>query len=77
MEKLRIYLNGLSTDEQKQFALACGTSLGYLRKAISEKQALGILTSVKIEQQSQGQVTRIDLHPDNYADYWPELEAAA
>jgi hypothetical protein len=77
MEKLRIYLNSLPTDQQRDFAVLCGTTIGYLRKAISEKQSLGILTSVKIEQNSNGAVTRIDLHPDNFAEYWPELAEAA
>lgn len=77
MEKLRLYLNSLSTDQQKDFALACGTTIGYLRKAISEKQSIGILTSVRIEHCSDRHVTRIDLHPDTYAEYWPELAQAA
>lgn len=77
MEKLRIYLNSLSVDEQKDFAMLCGTSIGYLRKAISSGQELSTSTCVKIEKLSTGNVTRIDLHPNDYLDHWPELAEAA
>ena len=36
MEELRIFLNSLSSDEQRMFACECGTSIGYLRKALSK-----------------------------------------
>lgn len=32
MEELRLYLNSLSLEEQREFATKCGTSIGYLRK---------------------------------------------
>lgn len=35
MEELRLYLNSLSLEEQREFATKCGTSIGYLRKALS------------------------------------------
>ncbi|XTG20286.1 hypothetical protein ACNFZ3_12710 [Escherichia coli] len=41
MEELRIFLNSLSSDEQRMFACECGTSIGYLRKALSKGQVLG------------------------------------
>ena len=43
MEELRIFLNSLSSDEQRMFACECGTSIGYLRKALSKGQVLGHL----------------------------------
>ena len=40
MEELRIFLNSLSSDEQRMFACECGTSIGYLRKALSKGRSV-------------------------------------
>lgn len=64
MEKLREYLNGLSPDEQEQFAHRCDTSVGYLRKAISTKQLLGPNLVIAIERESGGAVTCEDVRSD-------------
>lgn len=77
MDKLLAYLNGLSKEEQIAFADRCETSIGYLRKAISKGQKLGSGLSVLIERESSNQVTRKDLHSDNWAQIWPELVNAA
>lgn len=77
MEKLRAYLNTLSTDQQKSFAEDCGTTIGYLRKAISQNELVKPITCVRIEQNSSGAVTRHDLHPDDWHLIWPELAVAA
>lgn len=76
MNELRSYLNSLSLDEQRDFACQCGTSIGYLRKAISKNQALGAALSVRIETKSTGSVTRQHLHPETWKSIWPELKAA-
>lgn len=76
MEKLRIYLNSKTPQEQKDFAEACKTSVGYLRKAISESSLLNPLTCVLIELKSSGEVTRKDLRPDDWPEIWPELVAS-
>jgi DNA-binding transcriptional regulator YdaS (Cro superfamily) len=72
MEKLRSYLNSLSPREQSEFARSCGTSIGYLRKAISKNQRFRSDLCVLIEQKSSGQVTRKDLIED-WIRHWPEL----
>ena len=77
MEKLRMYLNSLAPDEQRAFAIICGTTIGYLRKAISEGQIINPITCVNIEQESKNKVTRKDLHPDDWRAIWPELAEAA
>lgn len=77
MDKLLAYLNRLSKEEQIAFAERCKTSIGYLRKAISKGQKLGAELSVLIESESSNQVTRKDLHPDDWAAIWPELIDAA
>lgn len=63
MEELRLYLNSLSLEEQREFATKCGTSIGYLRKALSRNHELGAALCVLIEKFSNGEVTRKDLHP--------------
>lgn len=74
METLRNYLNALSLERQRVFAVSCGTSLEYLRKAISKKQKLGAALSVLIETNSGGSVSRKNLHPDDWEKIWPELD---
>lgn len=73
MNELRIYLNTLSQAEKVNFATRCGTSIGYLRKAISTEQTLGAELSVLIEKESGGVVTRQHLHPEKWHNIWPEL----
>ena len=74
METLREYLNALSLDKQRDFSKKCGTSLEYLRKAISKKQKLGAALSVSIEKNSDGSVSRKNLHPHDWEKIWPELD---
>lgn len=76
MEELRIYLNALSLSEQRIFADTCGTTIGYLRKALSKNHELGPALCVLIEKASDGKVTRKDLHPTDWESIWPELKAA-
>lgn len=75
MEKLRIFINSLESEKQRvDFANKCKTTIGYLRNAIHNKKKLGSKLSVLIEKHSLGKVTRIDLHPDDWIDQWPELK---
>jgi DNA-binding transcriptional regulator YdaS (Cro superfamily) len=64
MEKLIEFLNSLEPSDQAAFAEACGTSVGYLRKACSKGQKLGDNICINIERESQGKVTCEDLRPD-------------
>ncbi|ELI8162584.1 TPA: transcriptional regulator [Yersinia enterocolitica] len=73
MEALKTYLNTLSTDQKRLFAAECGTSINYLRKAISVGQVIGPELCVAIEENSNGAVSRQDLNPDNWQKIWPEL----
>jgi len=73
METLRAYLNALTNEQQKSFAISCNTSIEYLRKAISKKQKLGPVLSVLIENNSGCAVSRKDLHPTDWGKIWPEL----
>jgi DNA-binding transcriptional regulator YdaS (Cro superfamily) len=62
---------------QKEFASKCGTSLGYLRKAISKNHELGPALCVLIEKHSFNQISRQSLHPNDWDKIWPELKATA
>ncbi|MES2262150.1 MAG: hypothetical protein V4724_26820 [Pseudomonadota bacterium] len=73
MDKLIKYLNDLPKADQVAFAIACKTTIGYLRKAASAGQLLHTTTCVLIERESGAQVTRKDLHPDDWEAHWPEL----
>lgn len=64
METLRQYLNSLSTYEQAAFAVRCGTTLNYLRKALSKGQKLGEALCINLERESQGVVICEELRPD-------------
>jgi DNA-binding transcriptional regulator YdaS (Cro superfamily) len=64
MENLLTYLNGLPKDMRAQFVTACGTSEGYLRKAISIDQRLGADLCIAIDRESGGAVPCETLRPD-------------
>lgn len=72
MNELRAFLNTLSQQEQREFSLRCGTTISYLRKAISKKSVLGAELCVRIEKESSNAVTRKHLVP-NWKARWPEL----
>lgn len=64
MESLRRYLNALPREGQQDFAARVGTSLGYLRKAISARQSLGVELVSRIHHESGGAVPCEELRPD-------------
>lgn len=73
MQCLRDYLNSLPVSEQAVFAAKCGTSIGYLRKALSAGQVPSPERCVLIEQITGGALSRRDLRPDDWHRIWPEL----
>lgn len=64
MDPLLAFLKTLPKHRQKMFAVRCGTSIGYLRKAISIGQRLGESLCINIERESRGKVTCESLRPD-------------
>lgn len=72
METLRNYLNSLDREAQMAYAVRCGTTIGYLRKALSRGQQFdgGLARLLDIE--SASTVKKADLRPD----IWPELKEA-
>lgn len=73
MKKLLIYLNGLSKQEQADFARRCGTTVGYLRKAGSRGEKLREKVCALVETHSAGAVKRAELRPEDWMEIWPEL----
>ena len=69
MESLRAYLNALDSHEQAAYASRCGTSVGYLRKAISCGHRIDGALARLLDVESGSHVRRQDLRPD----IWPEL----
>lgn len=64
MDTLRAYLSTLSTSDQADYAKRCGTTIGYLRKALSTKPRLDGALVRQLDEQSEGKVSRYDLRPD-------------
>lgn len=64
METLRSYLATLSTDEQAAYAKRAGTTIGYLRKALSKGQRFDGALARRLDEESDANVSRHDLRPD-------------
>lgn len=69
MDTLRAYLNSLVPADQSAYAKRCGTTIGYLRKALSKKPKMDGALCRRLEENSNGAVSRANLRPD----IWPEL----
>lgn len=70
MESLRIYLNSLDKKTQIEYAIRCGTSIGYLRKAISRHHRIDGALARLLDIESGSLVNKGELRPD----IWPELK---
>lgn len=64
MDELLKYLNGLPVEARDGFAARCGTSVAYLRKAVSVGQKLGDGLCIAIERESCGAVRCESMRPD-------------
>lgn len=64
MQKLKHFLKSMPPDERARFCVDCGTTEGYLRKAISQNQKLGPNLCIEIEKASGRKVTCEDLRDD-------------
>lgn len=63
-EVLRLYLNSLAPDDQESYAKRCGTTVGYLRKAISARQRIAESTAIALDRESGGRVPVESVRPD-------------
>lgn len=73
MQALRAYLKTLRVAEQAEFAVRCGTTIGYLRKLLSTRAKPREMLCARIETETAGAVTRRDLRPDDAHLIWPDL----
>ncbi len=64
METLRAFINALEPGAQAAFAVRCGTTVNYLRNAISSRKKLGESICINVERESLGSVRCEDLRPD-------------
>jgi len=73
MDTLRSYLSTLSPADQADYARRAGTSIGYLRKALSVGQRFDGALVRQLHIQSGGEVSLTELRPD----IWPADEVTA
>jgi len=64
MESLRTYLSSLTPQQQDDYALRAGTTIGYLRKALCVQQRFGGVLARRLDEASNGVVSRHALRPD-------------
>ena len=64
MEKLLKYLNSLNKADRSAYVVACETTEGYLRKAISTGQRLGESLCIALDRESAAVVRCEDIRPD-------------
>lgn len=58
---------------QVSLAEKIGLSSNYLSQIVNGRRPLPIKYCARIEQATNGQVTRRDLRPDDWHEIWPEL----
>jgi DNA-binding transcriptional regulator YdaS (Cro superfamily) len=73
---LKNFVKSLPQGEREHFALEAGTTPGHLRNVMYGYSLASPAVAVSIERLSDGQVTRQELRPDDWADIWPELAQA-
>ncbi len=64
MNTLRAYLATLTPPAQADYASRAGTSIGYLRKALSKGQRFDGALARRLDEESRGCVSRYELRPD-------------
>lgn len=64
MKTLRTYLSTLTREKQSEFAARAGTTIGYLRKALSVQPRLDGALARRLDEESDGAVSRQELRPD-------------
>lgn len=69
MHEILDYLRDLPTGDRAGFAERCGTTVGYLRKAVSAKQQLGVDLCIRLERESGGVLRCERLCPSLDWDY--------
>ncbi len=73
-QKLTDFWESLTEEQKLAFASKCFTTYSYLKSAKFRDLTLGPVLCSRIETESNGQVTRKDLRPDDWHVIWPELK---
>lgn len=68
MDSLRSYLATLPPVAQAEYARRAGTTIGYLRKALSVGQKFDGALARRLDEESKGKVSRYDLRPDVFGE---------
>lgn len=68
MESLRNYLQTLPPAMQAEYAKRAGTTIGYLRKALSTKPSFDGALARRLDEESGGAVSRYELRPDVFGE---------
>lgn len=74
MQTLRDFLSTLSVPAQAEYAARAGTTIGYLRKALSKGQRFDGALARRLDEESGGLVSRHELRPDIFGE--PPAQAA-
>jgi hypothetical protein len=77
MQTLRDYLSVLSVPDQADYAVRAGTTIGYLRKALSKGQRFDGALARRLDEESAGAVSRFELRPDIFGPEPSTSSAAA
>lgn len=64
MEKLRTFLNDMPPAMQTKFAERSGTTIGYLRKALSTHQKISAELCINLVRESNGKLVHEDIRSD-------------
>lgn len=64
MQKLREYLKAMKPSERSAFAERCGTTAGYLQKAMSKGQLIGEGLCLRIVAEAGGTLQPADIRAD-------------
>lgn len=70
---LKTYIAESPRGSATKLASELGVSLSYLSQMIGGQSPISAERCVVIEKATDGQVTRKDLHPDDWEKIWPEL----
>jgi DNA-binding transcriptional regulator YdaS (Cro superfamily) len=70
---LKTYFTKSERGTATELAEKISVSISYLSQMIAGDTAISPARCVQIEQATNGEVTRKDLRPDDWAAIWPEL----
>lgn len=70
---LKTYLSPLGAEAREDFARRCETTKGHLQNVMYGMRPCATDLAVAIERETEQQVRRWDLRPEDWFKHWPEL----